>query len=69
MVNRYSIPLKYLVNLNPHLNFEFKGKTKIIAVTYLLHLALALVLSLTSVISYAHKRRHSTDHTVKIIRL
>ncbi len=26
MANRYSVPLKYLVNLNSHSNFEFKGK-------------------------------------------
>ncbi len=34
MANRYSVPLKYLVNLNSHLNFKFEGKIKFIAVTY-----------------------------------
>ncbi len=34
MANRYSVPLKYLVNLNSHLNFKFEGKIKVIAVTY-----------------------------------
>jgi hypothetical protein len=33
MVNRYLVPLKYLVNSNSHSNFEFKGKIKFITVT------------------------------------
>jgi len=33
MANRYSVHLKFLVNLNSHLVFEFKGKIKFIAVT------------------------------------
>jgi hypothetical protein len=37
MVNSYSVPLKYLVNSNSHLNFEFEGKIKFIAFMYLLH--------------------------------
>jgi hypothetical protein len=32
-MNRYLVPLKYLVNSNSHLNFEFEGKVKFIAVT------------------------------------
>jgi hypothetical protein len=35
MANRYSVPLEYLVNLNSHLNFEFEGKIKFIAITYI----------------------------------
>ncbi len=33
-MDRYLVPLKYLVNLNSHLNFKFKGKIKFIAVTW-----------------------------------
>ncbi len=33
MMNRYLVPLKYLVNLNSHLNFKFEGKIKFITVT------------------------------------
>ncbi len=33
--NRYLVPIKYLINLNSHLNFEFKGNRKFTAVTYL----------------------------------
>jgi len=34
MVNRYSILLKFLVHLNSHFIFEFKGQIKLITVTY-----------------------------------
>ncbi len=34
MANSYLVLLEYLVNLSTHLNFEFKGKMKVIAVTY-----------------------------------
>jgi hypothetical protein len=37
MANRYSGPLKYLVNSNSHLNFEFEGKIKFIAVTKVIY--------------------------------
>jgi hypothetical protein len=36
MANRNLIPLEYLVVLDSHLNFEFKGKIKFIAVTYII---------------------------------
>jgi hypothetical protein len=39
MMNRYSVSLKYSVNLNSHLNFDFKGKIKFLAVNYLCHVA------------------------------
>ena len=35
MANRYLVALKYLVNSNSHLNFEFEGKIKFIPVTLL----------------------------------
>ena len=35
MANRYSVLLKYLVNLNSHSNFKFECKIKFIAVTYI----------------------------------
>jgi hypothetical protein len=35
MANRYSVILKFLVNSNSHSIFEFEGKIKFIAVTYL----------------------------------
>ncbi len=38
-MNRYLLPLKYLVYSDSHLNFEFEGKIKFIAVT----LSLALI--------------------------
>jgi hypothetical protein len=34
MANRYLALLEFLENLNSHLIFEFKGKIKIITVTY-----------------------------------
>jgi len=34
-LNMSLVPLKYLENLNSHLNFEFEGKIKFITVTYL----------------------------------
>ncbi len=36
MTKRYSVPLKYLVNSNSHLNFEFEGKIKFIADTWVM---------------------------------
>jgi hypothetical protein len=35
MAIRYSVPLEYLVYSNSNSNFEYKGKIKTIAVTYL----------------------------------
>jgi hypothetical protein len=32
MMNRYLVPLKYLVNSNSHSNFKFEGKIKFITV-------------------------------------
>ncbi len=34
MANKYLVLLKFLVNSNSHLVFEFEGKIKFIAVTY-----------------------------------
>jgi hypothetical protein len=39
MMNRYSVPPKYSINLNSHSNFKFKSKIKFIAVNYLCHVA------------------------------
>jgi hypothetical protein len=36
MANRYLVLLKVLVNLNSQLVFEFEGKIKFIAITYML---------------------------------
>jgi hypothetical protein len=49
MANRYSVLLEFLENFNSHSIFEFEGKIKIIAVTYLYGVGLLLKISSRSV--------------------
>jgi hypothetical protein len=50
-MNKYSVPLKYLVHLDSHLNFKFEGKIKLLVSYILLG------------ISYSTLWRQYTQHT------